>query len=71
MTPVKRFKKKYPVLHRILAFSCIVGLFWGGWRIFDSLSGTESPNYAIAGVVACIISLGILYLDDFHLKELE
>lgn len=71
MPPLQKFKKTHKTLHRIIAYLFVVGIFWGGWRIYDTLFGEGSPEHFTSGVLAIIVSLVFLYLDDFHLNELK
>lgn len=71
MPPLQKFKKRHKTLHRVIAYLFIVGIFWGGWRVFDTLSGEGSPGHLLSGVLVIIASLAFLYFDDFRLNELK
>lgn len=65
----RRFKKRHRVVHLLLISTAIV-LFWRGvWVLLDTYL---LPDQAL---MSSLVSIGaafiILYLDGFHLKELE
>ena len=69
MKGYRRFKKKYRLLHVLLVATAIV-MFWrGAWSLLDTYF---LPNYQlVSSALSILIAFFILYLDDFHLKELE
>ena len=69
MAPLKKFKRKHKVIHRLIAFTCVVALFWGIWQILDALA--IGKHASVVGAAVIVVSLIFLFLDDFHLKELE
>ncbi len=65
----RRFKRKYKFVH-ILVFATAVILFWRGvWGILDTYLFPD--NILLSNLVSIGIAFVVLYLDDFHLKELE
>ncbi len=69
MKHYRRFKRKYRLAHLALMAFALVLLWWATWGVLDALL---PPQYKILGYVAgFLVALFILYLDDFHLKELE
>lgn len=60
----------YRRLLRILFMSvAIVTFWWGVWGLLDHIFMISNP---VAGyIIGIIAALLVLYLDDFHLKELE
>lgn len=65
----RRFKRKHKVLHTFIVAVAVV-LFWrGAWGIIDVYF---LPGNVLASNLGSILTAFlILYLDDFHLKELE
>jgi hypothetical protein len=65
----RRFRKKYRALH-ILSIAVAIVMFWKGiWSLLDAyiLPG----HIFISNALLILIAFFVLYLDDFHLKELE
>jgi hypothetical protein len=64
----RKFKKKHRLVHVFLMGLSILMFWWGAWGILE-LYVTSYPLawYALGILVAFLI----LYLDNFHLKELE
>jgi hypothetical protein len=56
MKPYRRFKKKHKLIHIVIVAVAIVML----WR-----------GVTLSYIVGAVIAIAVLYLDDFHLKELE
>jgi hypothetical protein len=70
MAQKKKRKNTSQRFIRILVMSiAIVTFWWGVWGILDTLFQISNP--LIGYFIGIIIALLILYLDDFHLKELE
>jgi hypothetical protein len=57
------------VLKRLFAFAAVASLTWGVWKIMDNLFWPDNPITGASVVIAG--ALIYLFLDDFHLKELE
>jgi hypothetical protein len=55
---------------KISIFVAVVALTWGVWTIFDHMLNFENNPY-LGPVVAIVAAFLILFLDDFHLRELE
>lgn len=65
----RKFKKRHRVLH-ILIVAIAVVMFWRGiWQILDIY--LFPGNQFISSAACILIAFLVLYLDDFHLKELE
>ena len=47
----------------------VVLFWWGLWNLLDMLTAWVHP--AIIYIVGIVVALFVLYLDGFHLKELE
>ncbi|MDO8452758.1 MAG: hypothetical protein Q7S79_03320 [bacterium] len=67
-------RKKFSINHkrvfrRLFTFAAIVSLTWGVWKILDHFLWPGNP--LIGGLVVVVGALLYLFLDDFHLKELE
>ncbi len=72
MQPLKlyrRFKKRYKILHILIVATAVV-MFWRGiWGILDTYLLPD--NTLLSYTISVFVAFGILYFDDFHLKELE
>lgn len=69
MDQYKKFKKKHRGIHLLLVAIAIV-MFWRG--VWDLLDEYLLPNWPLmSSVVSILVAFLVLYLDDFHLKELE
>ncbi len=63
------FKRKHRAVH-ILFVAIAIVMFWKGvWSLLDAylLPG----NVLASNTILILVAFLILYLDDFHLKELE
>lgn len=69
MKHYRKFKRKHRLAHLALMALAIVLFWWALWGVLDLLFSAEYKmlGYAFGFLVAFFI----LYLDDFHLKELE
>ncbi len=56
-------------LHKLLVLIAIVVIWWGVWTILDILFLEDKPM--LSAVIAIIVAFFFLFLDDFHLRELE
>lgn len=65
----RKFKKRYRLLHVLIMATSIVLFWWGTWNILDLYTAENNSLawYALGILVAFLL----LYIDDFHLKELE
>lgn len=69
MKAYRRFKKKHRLAHVALVAVALVMFWWAVWGLLDALTPPNHPLLAYAaGFLAAFV---ILYLDDFHLRELE
>ncbi len=69
MHKYRLFKRKYRAVH-VLFVSVAIVMFWKGvWSLLDAylLPG----NVLLSNLILILVAFSILYLDDFHLKELE
>jgi hypothetical protein len=69
MRHYRRFKKNHRLAHIALMAFALILLWWATWGTLDYLlPHMYKPLGYIAGF---LVALFILYLDGFHLKELE
>ncbi|MDQ3099401.1 MAG: hypothetical protein M3Q44_06665 [bacterium] len=64
----KRNKNKR-LIHIFIMSVAIVTFWWGVWGTLDWLFQFSNPIWSY--LIGVSVALLILYLDDFHLKELE
>ena len=65
----RQFKRKHRLLHILIVAIAIVMLWKGIWSLLDAYL---FPGNVLAGnLLSILVAFFILYLDDFHLKELE
>lgn len=65
----KNLKQKYPSIYSITVFIGVLMAWRGIWGLLDRYFFPD--NSMLSYVLGIIIGLGILYLNDFKLKELE
>lgn len=65
----RRFKKRYRLLHVGLMAIALVMLWWATWNLLDVLVPRE--HGVLGYVLGFAVAFVLLYLDGFHLKELE
>jgi len=65
----KKFRRKYRILHVLLMATAIV-MFWRGvWGLLDVFL---IPHHElVSSLLSIFIAFIVLYIDDFHLRELE
>lgn len=65
----KKFRRKYRILHVLLMATAIV-MFWRGvWGLLDVFL---IPHHElVSSLLSIFIAFVVLYIDDFHLRELE
>ncbi|MEI9966719.1 MAG: hypothetical protein WDN67_03745 [Candidatus Moraniibacteriota bacterium] len=64
-----RFKKKRKASKIVVVAFAVITFWWGVWGILDHYFFPQAEIFAYVGAI--ILAFIILYLDDFHLKELE
>ena len=65
----KKFKKKHKVIHLLIVSTAIVMLWRGIWGLLDLYLFAD--NQTISYFVSVMVAFAILYLDNFHLKDIE
>lgn len=69
MKAYRRFKRTHRLAHIAIVAVAIIMFWWAVWNVLDVFLFPEHPflGYALGFLAAFFI----LYLDDFHLGELE
>lgn len=62
-------KSRRKPLRILLMAVAIVTFWWGVWGLLDSLFHIH--NSVISYALGVIIAVFVLFIDDFHLRELE
>ena len=62
----RRFRRKHRSIRIVIVTVTIVVLWRGVWSILDAYL----PANDLLNISSIILAILILYLDDFHLKEL-
>jgi len=62
----RRFRRKHRSIRIVIVTVTIVVLWRGVWSILDAYL----PSNDVLNISSIAIAILILYLDDFHLKEL-
>ncbi len=69
MRRYRKFKKKFRMFHLAIISMAIFLFWWATWGLLDHFMPEDKP-YVIY-LIGMAIAFLILYIDNFHLKELE